>query len=93
MNTQEPPSQNPIATSGQPKEKQAQDATTKIDSTVIVTTSTEEKDKEKTWQIDTSDPIAQSQGAPPRIIIIDQGRREEDKGEEKSPKEKEQEVI
>ena len=57
-------------------------------STVIVTTSTEQKDKEKTGQIDTSDPTTQSQRAPPPITIIDQGRREEEKEEDKSPKEK-----
>ena len=47
MNTQEQPSQTPIATSGQPQEQQAQDATAKVDSTMIVTISAEEKDKEK----------------------------------------------
>ena len=38
-------------------------------------------------------PIAQNQGAPPLITIIDQGRSVEDKEEEKTPKEKEQEAI
>ena len=52
VNTQEPPSQPPIATSGQPQEKQAQDATTKVDSIVIVTSTTEEQDKEKIGQKD-----------------------------------------
>ena len=54
-----------------------------VDSSVIVTTSTEEKDKENTGQKDISDPIAQTQGAPPQITIIDQGRKEEDKEEDK----------
>ena len=48
VNTKEPPSQNSIATSGQPQEKQAQDVIAKVDSTVIVSTTTEEQDREKT---------------------------------------------
>ena len=85
-NTQEPPSQPPIATSNQPKEKETQDTTAKVDHTVITTTATKEPAKE---QIGQDVPTVQSQGATPQVIIIDQGIIEEDKEEEKSPKEKE----
>ena len=64
-----------------------------VDSSVIVTTTTEDKDKEKIGQIDVFDPTTQTQGALPHITIIDQGSKEEDKEEDKSPKEKEQEEI
>ena len=47
-----------------------------------------EQDKEKIGQKDTSAPTTQSQRAPPLITIIDQGRSEEDKEENKTPKEK-----
>ena len=85
-NTQEQPSQNPIATSGQPQEKQAQDASSKVDSIVTKTSPIEEQEKEKTRKRDTSTPIEKSQGANPLITIIDQGRTEEDKEEEKIPR-------
>ena len=42
-----------------------------IDSSVIVTTTAEEPAKEQTGHVTT----AQSQGAPPQITIIDQGRK------------------
>ena len=89
VNTQELPSQTPTTTNGQPKEQQAQDAIAMVDSSVIVTTTAKEKDKENTGHKDISNPTTQTQGVPPQITIIDQGRREEDKEEEKSPKEKE----
>ena len=73
VNTQEPPSKTPTVTSGKPQEQQAQDATAKANSTMIVTKTTEEKDKEKLGQRDVSTPTTQSQGAPPLITIIDQG--------------------
>ena len=74
VNTQEPPSQTPTTTSEQPQEQQAQDASTKVDSTVIVSSTTKDQDKEKIGQKDTSTPTTLSQGAPPLITIIDQGR-------------------
>ena len=40
--------------------------------------------------MDTFVPSTQVQGAPPKIIVIDQGRLEEEK---ETPKEKDQEVI
>ena len=60
VNTQESPSQTPTATSGQPQEQQAQDATAKVDSIVIITSTTKEQDKEKIRQKDTIDPTTQS---------------------------------
>ena len=93
MNTKEPPSQPPIATRGQPQDKQAQDASTKVDSTVIVTSTTKEQDKQKSRKKDTTDSTTQSQGAPHLITVIDQGRSEQEKEEEKTPKEKEKEAI
>ena len=93
VNTQEPPSQIPTATSEKPQEQQAQDASAKADSTVIVSSTTKEQDKEKIGQKDTSTPTAKIQGAPPLITIIDQGRSEEDKEDEKTPKEREHESI
>ena len=59
---------------------------------MIVTSTTEEKDKEKTIQKDTTDSTTQNQGAP-LIPIIDQGSSDEYKEEEKTPKEREQEAI
>ena len=59
----------------------------------IVTTTTEDQDKKKIGQKDTTDPTVKIQGAPPQITVIDQGSTEEDKEEEKTPKEKEQEAI
>ena len=56
---------------------------------VIVPSPTKEQDKEKTQHKDTSTPTTQSQGAPPLTTIIDQGRSEEGKEEEKTPKERE----
>ena len=47
VNTQKPPSQTPLATSGKSQEQQAQDAIAKVDSTMKITTTTEEQDKEK----------------------------------------------
>ena len=55
---------------------------------MTVSSTIEEKDKEIIGQIYTSTPTTQIQGAPPQIIVIDQGSTEEDKEEEKTPKEK-----
>ena len=49
-----------------------------------------EPTKEKIGQMDTSAPIAQIQGAPPQIIVVDKEKLEEDKD---NPKEKVQEAI
>ena len=88
VNTQEPPSQPPTATSDQPKEQVAQDTFAKVDT--IVTVTIKESAKE---QIGQKDPTTQSQSGPPIIKIIDQGRSEEDKEVETTPKEKEQQEI
>ena len=88
MNPQEPPSHIPTATSGQPQEKVALDTSTKVDSTVAITTTAKEQEKDQTGQRDTSVSTAQEKGAPPQIKIVDQDRTEEE-----SPKEKEQETI
>ena len=47
VNTQEPPTQNPLAIVGQPKEQVVQDTISLVDSLVIVTTTTKEKDKDR----------------------------------------------
>ena len=52
MNPQEPPSHIQIATSGQPQEQIAQDASAMVDSTVIVTLIAQEQEKEQTRQKD-----------------------------------------
>lgn len=85
-NTQELPTQPPTTTIDQTKEKEEQDKISKVDNIVTITTTIEEQTKE---QIGQDVPTAQSQGAPPQILIIDQGSREE----ERTPKEKEQEAI
>jgi hypothetical protein len=48
VNPKEPPSQNPTATSDQPKEKSPQDTSTKVDILVTVTSIVEEPTKEQT---------------------------------------------
>ena len=90
MYTKEPPSIQK-ATSGQPQQKIAQDASARVGSTIVDTSTTEEQGKEKIGKKDTSVIRAQGQGTPPQIIIIDQGRTGDDK--EEIPKEKEQEAI
>ena len=68
VNTQEPPSQPLLATTDQPKEKEAHEKIAMVDSSVIVTTTAEKPTKEKIGQDVTT---TQSEGAPPQIIIIE----------------------
>lgn len=65
MNPQEPLSQNPTATGTQPKDKVVKDTSTKVDTSVLVTTTAKEPAKEQARQMDTSISIAQTQGALP----------------------------
>lgn len=91
VNPKDPPSHTKTSTSGQPQEKTTQDESARVDTTVTMTSTTEQEGKKKKGQQDTSITTTQSQGAPPHITIIDQGRTKENK--EEIPKENEQEAI
>jgi hypothetical protein len=78
VNPQEPPSQISIATTNQPIEKVDKETPAKVDASTT---------QDLQGQKDTSVSIAQTQGALPRITIVDQGRRGK-VNEGESPKEK-----